>query len=534
MNQINRDGTGSSARRQANVNQMESQQSSSRPPAGRGNYHGQSSQTNRNYPSRNNQRPANGNNQSNQGRNMAQATFPNTIPVAHWPPPAHSAQSSPGPHNTTVTSANNRSTLAFIPSPARVNQLSMISETSDTGVSMLSIHAIEVHANEMTSEPEKSIRKVYAFLPDSKACMQSSTQDDTVHIHTLTVESNSGTSSSITGKRTSAPQIEIDDDDSDDEEERAAAEQHERMFNNIRVFKDTLEGTVECIQEDEDVQKGFPVRIIDLGHTRDCVYHTMHYAATRNCLTDEQLRMAKSSQISVWNNILMGTGNNLLCSDSGKTLLMKLAEAINADAPTDSGEKVQFACNRHTTFLTQETQTTLAQIVAYAYVLQKNVRLLMGGRFFDIFMKTEQQDIQNAPDDWIMLYVRKEPHQAHAHMYWIPNISSFSHLTTKLFANYYTWTNTCEWQSGTYHGYQWDAFEIRTFGYPKSSFRSLDSLAIKACSEIWHELAAITIEGIEIDRFKGDELVNMTDKRIRFTTPVCYSDCIFQDRKSVV
>jgi hypothetical protein len=40
-------------------------------------------------------------------------------------------------------------------------------------------------------------------------------------------------------------------------------------------------------------------------------------------------------------------------------------------------------------------------------------------------------------------------------------------------------------------------------------------------------LAEITIEGIEIDHFKGDELVNMTDKRIWFTTPVCYSDCIF-------
>jgi hypothetical protein len=298
------------------VNQMESQQSSSRPPAGRGNYHGQSSQTNRNYPSRNNQRPANGNNQGNQGHNMAQATFPNTIPVAHGPPPAHSAQSSPCPHNTTVTSVNNCSTLAFIPSPARVNQLSMILETSDTGVSMLSAHAIEVHANEMHFESEKSIRKVYAFLPDTKVCTQSSTQGDTVHIHTLTVESSSGASSSVTGKRKSAPedQIEIDDDDSDDEEEKAAAQakkQHEHMFHSIRVFKDTLKGTVECIQEDKDEQQGLPEGIIDLCHTRDCVYHTMHYAATRTCLTDEELGTAKFRQISVWNTILLFNGNYL-------------------------------------------------------------------------------------------------------------------------------------------------------------------------------------------------------------------------------
>jgi hypothetical protein len=154
----------------------------------------------------------------------------------------------------------------------------MISETSDTGVNMLSIHAIEVHANEMTSEPEQLIRKVYAFLPDSKTSTQSSTQDETVHIHTLTVESSSGAPSSsattsVTGKRKSdnrkEDQIEIEDDDSNDKEDAQTTEQHERIF--LRVFKDTLEGTVECIMENQDEKEGPSVQIIDIGHTSDCV-----------------------------------------------------------------------------------------------------------------------------------------------------------------------------------------------------------------------------------------------------------------------
>jgi hypothetical protein len=216
---------------------------------------------------------------------------------------------------------------------------------------------------------------------------------------------------------------------------------------------------------------------------------------------------------------------------------MKLAETINADAPTDMNQKADFARNQRITFLAQETQTTLAQIVAYAYVLQKNVRLFMGGRFFDIFMKTEQQDLQQTTSriwesessDWILLYVRKEPHKGNAHMYWLPNTPfTQSDWTAKMLANYYAWRHTHAWQSGTYHGHEWETFEInRCFRYPKSISQSFDTLAIKLCSEIWHELAEITIEGIEIDHFKGDELVNMTDKRIWFTTPVCYSDCIF-------
>jgi hypothetical protein len=347
---------------------------------------------------------------------------------------------------------------------------------------MLSVHAVEVHANDMHFESEKSIQEVYAFLPDTKECTQSSTQCDTVHIHTLTIESSSGASSSVAGKRKSAPedQIEIDDDDSDDGEEYAAAQakkQHERMFNSIRVFKDTLKGTVECIQEDEDEQRGLPVRVIDLGHTRDCVYHTMHFAANRTCLTDEQLRAAKLRQIGVWNTILL-TGGALLCSDSGKNLQIRLAETINADAPTDGTQKADFARNRHITFLAQENQTTLSQIVAYAYVLQKNVCLFMGGRFFDIFIKTEQQDLQQATSrmwdiessNWIMLYVRKEPHKGNAHMYWLPNTTfTQSDWTAKMLANYYAWRHTRAWQSGTYHGHEWEAFEInRCFGYPKS------------------------------------------------------------------
>jgi hypothetical protein len=161
----------------------------------------------------------------------------------------------------------------------------------------------------------------------------------------------------------------------------------------------------------------------------------------------------------------------------------------------------------------------------------------MGGRFFDIFMKTEPQDLQQATSrmwdiespNWIMLYVWKEPHKGHAHMYWLPNTTfTQSDWTAKMLANYYAWRHTPAWQSGTYHGHEWEAFEInRCFRYLKSLSRLFDILAIKPCSEIWNELAEITIEGIEIDGFRGDELVNMTDKRIRFTTPVCYSDCIF-------
>jgi uncharacterized protein YacL (UPF0231 family) len=235
-------------------------------------------------------------------------------------------------------------------------------------------------------------------------------------------------------------------------------------------------------------------RVISINNGGDCIYHTMHFAATKKILNETELLEEKKKVGKMWQ-----AREAIECSNEGRRILNKLREkTMEAQILSMRDQDV------YTHYLDQllnENHGTITTIAAYAQVLRKNVRIYMFGKYFDLYMKTENIAIndnnwERYKEHWLTFYVRKQADSAdHAHIHWIPDDDLREGRAIKIFTEDYTRSEGNPWTEGEATGVEWIYTHVKTYRpfWQKEKYISVGG-------EYWKDFEDQKISGLDDER----------------------------------